>query len=312
MHRPIRTTEYPRLNLDAIRAAHPLPEVVGAVVKLHRAGNEWKACCPFHNERTPSFTVFDGGRRFQCFGCGASGDVLDFVQRLHGVGLVEAARLLGSMDLPAVALPPAPHVERQDRSGEARDIFARAVPAAGSLAEAYLRYRGVSPPFPPDIRFSYLPCGSLGMTPAMVCGVRDIAGEITGIQRVFLRADGQGKADIPKPKLSLGAVKGGAIRLGELDGSGMVTVCEGPEDGLSLMEMLGGSVWVAAGSTFLPHMRFPPEVRRVVIGADNDPTGRGAADKAAHAFTLRGLSVRIIKPLDGYKDFNEELKGSHP
>ena len=74
---------------------------------------------------------------------------------------------------------------------------------------------------------------------------------------------------VAKPKRSLGTIKGGAIRLADLDGSGVVTVCEGPEDGLSLLEMLGGPVWVAAGASFLPLMQFPPEVHSVVIGADN-------------------------------------------
>ena len=59
----------------------------------------------------------------------------------------------------------------------------------------------------------------------------------------------------------------------------------------------------------LPAMQFPPEVRSVVIGADNDDAGAMAADKAAKAFTSRGLSVRIIRPLSGFKDFNDELKG---
>ena len=59
------------LNLDAIRAANPLPSVAAGVVKLKRAGREWKACCPFHSEKTPSFTIYSGGRRFMCFGCGA-------------------------------------------------------------------------------------------------------------------------------------------------------------------------------------------------------------------------------------------------
>jgi DNA primase len=51
-------------------------------------------------------------------------------------------------------------------------------------------------------------------------------------------------------------------------------------------------------------------VRSVVIGADNDPAGDRAAQDAARAFVLRGLTVRIIRPLDGHKDFNDELKGS--
>jgi DNA primase len=139
--------------------------------------------------------------------------------------------------------------------------------------------------------------------------VQDVAGEVTGIQRIWLAEDGRGKAAVPKPKLSLGTIKGGAIRLGDLDGSGGLTVCEGPEDGLSLALMLGGPVWVAAGASFLPAMRFPPQVRAIVIGADNDPAGREAADKAARAFARRGLSVRIIRPLEGFKDFNDELQG---
>jgi DNA primase len=139
--------------------------------------------------------------------------------------------------------------------------------------------------------------------------VRDVQGEVMGIQRIWLAHDGQGKADVPKPKRSLGRVKGAAIRLGELDGSGAVTVCEGPEDGLSLLEMLGGPIWVAAGATFLPHMQLPPEVRSIVIAADNDPAGATAAQLAAQAFAERGLSVRIIRPLAAYKDFNDELRG---
>jgi DNA primase len=302
------------IDLEAIRRDYPLPGIVGATVKLYRAGNEWKACCPFHNEKTPSFTIFDAGRRFQCFGCGASGDVLDFVQLTQGVGLRDAAAMLAGGEMPAAEfvpiVPNVPDHDDADKLAQVRAIWNRTQEASGSLAEAYLRFRGVYPPFPSDIRFSRLPCDNLGPLPCLVAAVRDMAGEITGIQRIWLASDGLGKADVAKPKRSLGRVKGGAIRLGEFEGAGTVTVCEGPEDGLSLLEMLGAPVWVAAGATFLPHMQFPPEVRSVVIGADNDPAGDRAAQDAARAFVLRGLTVRIIRPLDGHKDFNDELKGS--
>ena len=199
---------------------------------------------------------------------------------------------------------------RQDNGKVARAIWQRTIPAAGTLGEAYLRFRGILPPYPPDIRFLALPCDNLGPLPCLVLAVRDVDGEVTGMQRIFLAHDGQGKADVETPKRSLGKVKGGAIRLGDLDSSGTLTVCEGPEDGLSLLEMLGGPVWVAAGASFLSAMRFPPEVRSIVIGADNDPAGREAADKAAHAFADRGLAVRIIRPVSWAKDFNDELKGA--
>lgn len=300
------------IDLDAIRRDNRLPDLAAHVVQLRAAGSEWVACCPFHADRSPSFTIFDSGRRFHCFGCGASGDVLDFVQRLHGVALPEAARMLGAGDLPKVALPPRAEfsdtVKADEQRAKALAIWNRAIPAAGTLAETYLRHRAIQPPYPPDIRFLRLPCGDLDAMPCLIAGLRDVAGEVTGIQRIWLAHDGRGKAALAKPKLSLGQVKGGAIRLGDLDGTGTVQVCEGPEDGLSLLAMLGGAVWVAAGATFLPAMQFPADVRAVVIGADNDPAGERAAHKAALAFAARGLSVRILRPLADCKDFNDELR----
>lgn len=297
------------IDMDAIRRDNPLPAVAAKVIKLRSAGKEWVACCPFHADRSPSFTIFDGGRRFHCFGCGASGDVLDFVQRAYAVPLLEAARLLDAGTI-AICPQPAPApVEQADRTGAALAIWNRTIPAAGTLAQTYLAFRGIVSPIPPDIRFQRLPCGSLAPMPCLVAAVRDVAGEVIGIQRIWLANDGMGKAGVAKPKLSLGRVKGGAIRLGDLDGTGVVTVCEGPEDGLSLLAMLGGPVWVAAGATFLPHMQFPPEVRSILIGADNDAAGAQAASSAAHAYAERGLAVRIIRPLDGFKDFNDELRG---
>jgi len=151
------------LDLEAIRAAHPLPAVVGGMVKLHRAGNEWKACCPLHNERTPSFTIFDGGRLYQCFGCGAHGDVFDFIQHLHGVSLRDAAEMLTGGDLPRVDVAPLPPSDDAvDRTEDALAIWSAAVPAAGTLAETYLRWRGIEIDPPLCIRFAVLPYGKRG------------------------------------------------------------------------------------------------------------------------------------------------------
>lgn len=298
------------IDILAIRIANPLPSIAAATVKLQRAGNEWKGCCPFHPDRSPSFTIYSGGERFQCFGCGAQGDVLDYVARLYGLGMVEAARVLCAGDLPMVEIPALPPADQGNRTSEALAIWEKAIPAAGTLAQAYLEARGINPPFPPDLRFSRLPYGNSRPLPCLVAAVRDVAGTITGLQRIYLRSDGRGKADLPKAKLSLGKVAGGAIRLGDLDASGTVTVCEGPEDGLSLLAMLGGAVWVAAGASFLPAMQFPMSVRSIVIAADNDPAGERAAQAAGQAFAARGLSVRILRPLAAFKDFNDELRGA--
>lgn len=90
------------IDLDAIKREHPLSSVAQREgVKLKRVGKEWKACCPFHEDKTPSFTIFDSDKRFHCFGCEKSGDVLDFVQEARGLhSLEDAARFLCGGDPP--------------------------------------------------------------------------------------------------------------------------------------------------------------------------------------------------------------------
>ena len=297
------------LDLEAIKRENPLPQVVGAVAKLHRAGNEWKACCPLHCDKTPSFTIFDGGRRFKCFGCGASGDVLDFAQLYYGVEFREAARMLGAGDLPVVSAPVAAPEPEIDRSHEALAIWRSAQSIEGTPAERYLRGRGITCDLPLSLRFASLPYGKNGPGhPCLVACVSSTEGPLQGIQRTYLAPDGRGKAGVPKAKLSLGRVSGGAIRLGPLDG-GEIVVCEGVEDGLSVLQVLGRPVWVAAGATMLPNMRFPDGVEKVAIGGDNDEAGRANAEKAGRAFASRGLAVRVFYPGARFKDFNDEIRG---
>lgn len=294
------------VDIEAIRRDYPLPKVAASVIKLQRAGNEWKACCPFHDERTPSFTLFDAGRRFCCFGCGASGDVLDFVQRLHNVGLRDAAAMLTGGELPTVDVEPIGIAPKEDRLDEARAIWRAASP--GGVAETYLRARRIDIALPPTIRSSRLRYGKRGPEhPCLIAAVSGPDNRLSGIQRTYLNSAGTGKAAVPKPKLSLGRVSGGAIRLAPA--AAELLVCEGLEDGLTLQQELGRAVWVAAGASMLPAMQFPPVVRAVAIGGDADDAGRVAAEKAAAAFRARGLKVRTFFPVAG-KDFNAELMGA--
>lgn len=87
-------------------------------VTLKKDGREWKGCCPFHSEKTPSFTVYpsrEGFQKFQCFGCGASGNVIDFVQEFDGVTFPEACEILGgTREAPTRERAPLPPVETSD------------------------------------------------------------------------------------------------------------------------------------------------------------------------------------------------------
>ncbi len=294
------------LDLAAIRSNHSLPAIVGASVKLQRAGNEWKACCPFHADRSPSFTIFDGGERFHCFGCGASGDVLDYLQRAHDVTLREAATMLDGGNLPVVVQPALPPEPYRDTTAEAITTWRSAGPIAGTPAEAYLRGRGLDLRLPESLRFARLRYGSKSL-PCLVALIANGDNKIGGVQRTFVRDDGTGKADVPAPKLSLGRVRGGAIRLAP--GAGRLIVTGGLEDGLTLQQELGQAVWAATGEGNMASMVLPAGVTSVTIGADRDDSGDLHAKRAAETFALQGRTVRIIRPLPGFKDFNSELQG---
>lgn len=293
------------LDLDEIRANHTLPSIVGVSVKLIRAGNEYKACCPFHADKNPSFTIFSGGQRFHCFGCGASGDVLDYLMRLHKVALRDAAAMLTGGNLPTVHIAAPPADEGSDRIADAKAIWRAAEPAGGTLAETYLRSRGIGIAIPESIRFTRLRYGATGAEhPVLVAAVASADNKLIGIQRTYLNGAGTGKAAVRKAKLSLGRVSGGAIRLAPCARS--LIVAEGLEDGLTLQQGLGRAVWVAAGASMLPSMIFPQGVGSVAIGGDNDEAGRLSARKAAEVFAHRGIESRVFFPVNA-KDFNAEL-----
>lgn len=83
--------------LDAVRTANVLSNVVSPTVKLEPNGREWKACCPFHNEKTPSFVVNDEKGFYHCFGCGAHGDAIRFLTDARHLTFAQAVKKLAAM-----------------------------------------------------------------------------------------------------------------------------------------------------------------------------------------------------------------------
>ena len=86
----------PQRFLDEIRSRLTLSEIIGRRIKVTRAGRESKACCPFHHEKTPSFTINDDKQFFHCFGCGAHGDVIGFVMRYDNLSFPETIEMLAA------------------------------------------------------------------------------------------------------------------------------------------------------------------------------------------------------------------------
>ena len=140
----------PPAFLDELRARTPLAAVVSRRVKLARSGRQWKGCCPFHGEKTPSFYVYDDG--FHCYGCGAHGDAISFVMQTQGSSFPEAVEQLAAeagMDVPRPT-PAAAVAERRrlDLHGvldAAAGLFAGWLwERQGEAALSYLRRRGLT------------------------------------------------------------------------------------------------------------------------------------------------------------------------
>ena len=82
-------------TIEEIKARTDLADLIaGYGIQVKRAGGSYKACCPFHHEKTPSFNIQPSKGFYHCFGCGESGDVIKFVMKYEGLGFVEAAKKL--------------------------------------------------------------------------------------------------------------------------------------------------------------------------------------------------------------------------
>ena len=82
--------------LDELRSRLTLSDIIGRKVRVVRAGREFKACCPFHREKTPSFTISDDKHFYHCFGCGAHGDAIGFLMQHDNLSFIDAVEMLAA------------------------------------------------------------------------------------------------------------------------------------------------------------------------------------------------------------------------
>ena len=137
--------------LDELRARTLLSAVIAPHVKLIRAGREWKACCPFHNEKTPSFTVNDEKGFYHCFGCGAHGDAIRFLTDNRGLPFMDAVKELAAKAGMNVPAPDPKAKERAERTSSLTDVMAACQKwfaeqlqgVGGAAAREYLKNRNI-------------------------------------------------------------------------------------------------------------------------------------------------------------------------
>ncbi len=140
----------PQHFIDELIARADIVELIGSRVPLKKQGKEFKACCPFHGEKTPSFTVVPDKQFYHCFGCGAHGTALGFLMEHDHLSFVEAVEDLASrvgLEVPREAQPQGPRASATDALfaalGQANEFYRRAL-SSSERARDYFKKRGLT------------------------------------------------------------------------------------------------------------------------------------------------------------------------
>ena len=244
------------------------------------------------------------------FATGERAGPVDMIYHATGMSngrLFDEAARLAHMERD-VALRPRPTTPaRPDHSLEIRRILDDCMPLEGSMAETYLKARGLRDPHAPDLLFhpDLTDYESRRGWPGMVAIPRLVSGEVVGgIHRTFLLDDGSAKA--PAGKKMLGTIAEASVRLFPLPEDGHLGVAEGIETALAAHSMFGTPVWAALSADGLARFKWPEGVRHVTIYADAGDAGRQAAATLSDRLNRADIPNRIVTPLHD-DDFNDDL-----
>jgi len=161
----------PRGFSEELRNQADIVRIVSDYVSLKKKGRDWTACCPFHNEKTPSFYVSQGKQIFKCFGCSKGGSVFDFIMEIEGCSFPEAVRVVAEktgVTVPVETDNAREYEERASQRAELMRLNELAIQffeqnltetAEGRRALDYLARRGVSEETRKAFRLGYAPNG---------------------------------------------------------------------------------------------------------------------------------------------------------
>ena len=251
---------------------------------------------------------------------GDHGDLLDIIRERTGITrfpdlLAEARAHLGR---PAPVVPDNLSPRKTKTPGGTPEAAARlytaSVPITGTLAETYLRARGITCGATSSALRFHPKCWHRdeGQTeslprPALIAAVTDGAGGLQGVHRTWLAPDGKDKAQVEIQRRAMGHLLGNAVRLTPCND--ILVVGEGIETMLSLVEAVPVlPVWAALSSGHLGAVLLPKGVQRLYIAIDRDPAGQRAAERLNARATEAGISCHVLEPRLG--DFNDDLRAN--
>ncbi|MEY8143102.1 toprim domain-containing protein [Falsihalocynthiibacter sp. CO-5D18] len=273
-------------------------------------GSYGLAYCPAHdNTRTPALSLAEGTDNRLLVKCHTGCTFTEVLDALRRRGLIDQGR---SDSTPNPLVQAQRWAKKQTdaatRAAQARRLWTEAKPIAGTLAEVYLRKRGITCFLPESLRFSPS-CwhASAQRYPALVAMIE--GAESFAVHRTYLAPDGTGKAAVTPSKTMLGQCAGGAVRLSEVQGP--LIISEGIETSLSLASGLfrgPASVWAALSTSGMKSLRLPQHPSQLTIASDGDKAGKEASYALAERATALGWNVALLPAPNGL-DWNDFLKG---
>lgn len=248
---------------------------------------------------------------------GEHGDLLDVIRESRGFTsfrdiAAEARAFLGMLpaETTRAARPVTPVPSGSPQA--ARRLFAMSRPIAGTIAETYLRYRGLvalhgigALRFHPRCYYRSDDGSPVETWPALIAAVTGLGGRITGVHRTWLDLSGHCKAPIDTPRRAMGLLLGHGVRFGVAND--VMAAGEGIETMLSPRSVVPTLPMMAAlSANHLAAILFPAQLRRLYIACDNDPAGDAAAATLTQRAVSAGIEVMPLSPT--LADWNEDLR----
>ena len=332
---------------DELKAQLNIVDIIGREVTLKKSGSNYMGLCPFHNEKTPSFSVNEGKQFYHCFGCGKSGDVIGFVQEYYKLPFMEAVEKLAAEN--GIKLPErrssGPKIDYEKYHGinaKAARFFYNNLGTRGNKGLAYLKKRGLSKETITAFGLGYAPANGtalvdylrsegvsdedmlkLGLANSGKNGLYDkfrdrVMFPIISTQDKVIGFGGRAIADI-KPKylnspeseifLKKNNLFGLNLTKKEIDREGRAIIVEGYMDMISLYQNGVKNVAASLGTALTINQArlLCRYSRNIVLSYDSDSAGINAALRGIDVIIEAGGKPRVMHVTDG-KDPDDFIK----
>ena len=331
---------------EDIKSTVSIAEVIGSCVSLRRTGANYMACCPFHKEKTPSFSVNESKGFYHCFGCGESGDVIKFVEKYYNLDFPMAVEKLAAQYGITIEETRSREDSRNDEYYEANRLAARwffeKLSTTANPGYTYMARRGITPKTMQYFGIGYDPEGWTGLTDHLTASgvsketmlalglcaesngrvydkfrgrvifpIINVRGKVIGFGARILTDEkpkymNSNESPIYQKKMNLFGINRSKDAISK---EGFAIIVEGYMDCISLFQSGVQNVVASCGTALTPEQAklLKRYAKKVILCLDSDSAGINAALRGIDVLREAQLEVRVLNVDDG-KDPDEYVQ----